>query len=129
MYKISFKQAWLAISVLMLELPVFFPSYSNPETIFQSAIGIASVSMFFLSFPMSLIGVPLGFFISKLLGIDPASIGGMYLSLLVLFVMGFVQWFLIAPWLLKGKSLFGWLYPAGVKPKVLLAEARSCRPG
>ena len=124
MYKISFKMIWLIVSLHMLVLPVFLPSSSNPETIFENIIGMAGVTMFILSFPMSLLGVPVGFFTSRALGLDPASIGGMYISLLALFAMGFIQWFLIAPRLLKDKSLFQNLKLPGTKPEVLLAEAK-----
>lgn len=97
LFKVGFKGTWLLISLLALALPVFLPSYSNPQTIFQNIIGVASVTMFFISFPMSLLGLPVGFFTSRFLGLDPASIGGMYVSLLALFAMGFIQWFLLVP--------------------------------
>jgi len=124
LFKVGFKGTWLLISLLALALPVFLPSYSNPQTIFQNIIGVASVTMFFISFPMSLLGLPVGFFTSRFLGLDPASIGGMYVSLLALFAMGFIQWFVLVPRLLKGKPLFQILDLPGTKPKALLAEAK-----
>jgi hypothetical protein len=53
--------------------------------------------MFILSFPSSLFGIPLLFFAQTALGVDPNSIGGMYINLLLLFVLGLVQWFWIVP--------------------------------
>jgi hypothetical protein len=53
--------------------------------------------MFILSFPSSLFGIPLLVFIGASLGVDPNSIGGMYLNLFLMFVLGLVQWLWIVP--------------------------------
>ena len=94
--KFRLSSMWLFVSIFTLVLPVFVPSYSsfNPAT---NAIGVATASMFILSFPSSLFGILLLPFMDATLGVDPLSIQGMYVNLLVLFVLGLVQWFWIAP--------------------------------
>jgi ascorbate-specific PTS system EIIC-type component UlaA len=96
-FKLSLRGIWLSVSVLSLILPVFLPSSSNPQNFLANVIATSTVTMFILSFPSSLFGIPLLFFAQMALGVDPNSIGGMYLNLLLLFVLGLVQWFWIAP--------------------------------
>lgn len=96
-FKLSFGGLWLLISLFSLILPVFIPSYANPQSFIQNVIGTATVTMFILSFPSSLFGIPLLFFAQAALGVDPHSIDGMYLNLFLLFVLGLVQWFWIVP--------------------------------
>ena len=87
---------WLFVSVFTIILPVFVPSFSssNPAT---SAIGVATAAMFILSFPSSLFGLVAMMFIDIILGMNPNSIQGLYVNLLVMFTLGLVQWFWIAP--------------------------------
>src|SRR5262249_13459771 len=59
------------------------------------------VTMFILSFPSSLFGIPLMFFAQAALGVDADTIGGMYLNLFLMFVLGLVQWFWIVPRLVR----------------------------
>src|SRR5262245_57423939 len=104
-FRTSLRVTWLILSFWMLILPVYLPSYSNPQFIFQNVMSIASVTMFLTSFPMSLAGVPAGYLTSTVLGIDPASIGGQYIALLTFFVMGLIQWFVLVPRLLRKKEV------------------------
>lgn len=96
-FKLSLGGLWLVTSLVSLIMPVFIPSYADPQSFVQNVIGTSTVTIFILSFPSSLFGVPLLFFAQAALGVDPNSIGGMYLNLFLLFVLGSVQWFWIVP--------------------------------
>ncbi len=94
--KFRLSSMWLFVSIFTIILPVFIPSYSsfNPAT---NAIGVATAAMFILSFPSSLFGLVAMMFIDIILGMNPNSIGGLYVNLLVMFTLGLVQWFWIVP--------------------------------
>lgn len=96
-FKLSLSGMWLLVSLFSLLLPIFLPSNafsSNPAT---NVIGTATATMFILSFPSSLFGIPLLVVVDYALGVDPNSIQGMYVNLFMLFVLGLVQWFWIVP--------------------------------
>ncbi len=97
-FKLNLSAVWLGASLLSLALPVFISSFdSGSSSYFSSVVGSASTSMFILAFPSSLFGLPVLLFAHAVLGVDSASIGGMYLNLFILFVLGAVQWFWIVP--------------------------------
>ena len=100
-FKSNLRAFWLMTAALSLVLPVFVPSFGwlNP---FTNVIGMATALMFILSFPLSLLAAPITFLIDVLLGVDPRTIGGRYLSVCVMFVLGAVQWFWIAPRVWRG---------------------------
>ena len=96
-FKISLSGMWLFVSIFTLLIPVFLPSFAwsaNPAT---NVVGTATASMFILTFPSSLFGIPLLFFVGAVLGVNPNSIEGMYLNLFVMFILGLIQWFWIVP--------------------------------
>ena len=127
-FKLSLGGLWLLTSLCSLILPVFIPTYPNPHTIVQNVIGTTTVTMFILSFPSSLFGIPILFFTQITLGVDPNSIGGMYLNLFLLFVLGLVQWFWIVPriWRRNGSKIQALNLPRN--PQILLSEAKSENP-
>jgi ascorbate-specific PTS system EIIC-type component UlaA len=100
-FKLNLGRIWLLVGGISLVLPVFLPSSAHPQNFLQNVIGTTTITMFILSFPSSLFGIPLFFFAQVALGIDPNTIGGMYLNLFLMFVLGMVQWFWIVPRLLK----------------------------
>ncbi len=102
-FKLSLSRIWLLVSIFSLILPVFMPSSANASNFAENAVGTASVSMFILSFPASLFGLPAIFFAGIVLDINPNSIEGMYLNLFLLFVFGLVQWFWIVPRVLRNE--------------------------
>src|SRR5688500_5194403 len=91
-FKLSLSGMWLLVSGVALVFPIFLPSVNNGG-LTGDVIGTATATMFILSFPSSL----LLFTVEALLGVYPRWIGGMYVNLLVLFVLGVVQWFWIVP--------------------------------
>lgn len=88
---------WLLVSLFSLILPVFLPSSVNSPNPAANAIGAATATMFILSFPSSLFGIPLIFIVDHVLGVEPNSMSGMYANLLMLFTLGAAQWFWIVP--------------------------------
>jgi hypothetical protein len=96
-FKNSLVTVWLIVSAVCLTLPVFLPSNGFSADPAANVIGSATATMFVLSFPSSLFGIPLLVFIDHSLGVDPNSIQGMYVNLFLLFVLGSVQWFWVVP--------------------------------
>jgi hypothetical protein len=88
---------WLFVSLLCLIAPVFLPSVPYPRYFFDDAMGAATVIMFILSFPFSLLATPVIFFVGVGLGLRPYPIQLAYLNLFLLFVLGVIQWFWIVP--------------------------------
>jgi len=124
-FKLSLSGLWLPVSVFSLLLPVFMPSSANASNFAENAIGTASVSMFILSFPSSLFGLPAMFFAKIVLDVNPNSIEGMYLNLFLLFVFGLVQWFWIVPRVLRNEPRFQMLNLFGGNPEMQLLEAKA----
>lgn len=81
------KYIWIALSFLLLALPVFVPSISI------NVIGICLTIMFLLSSPLNLPIVWLFFYANFFSG----TIGSMYLMLFVFSVLAYIQWFVLMP--------------------------------
>ena len=122
--KLSLSRIWLMISAFALILPVFLPSSANPQNFLENVIGTVTVMMFILSFPISLFGLPVIFFANQVLGVDPNTIGGMYLNVFLLCVLGYVQWFWIVPRVLRNEPQFQMLNLFG-KPEMQLLEGKA----
>lgn len=106
LFNFNLKRIWLLIGILSLILPIFMPSTTNPRDFFENAIGTLTVTMFILTFPCSLFGLIILFFAKALLDVNPNSIESLYLNLFILFVMGLVQWFWLAPRLMRNEPAF-----------------------
>ena len=96
-FKLTLSGMWLFVGLFSLVLPVFLPSNSFSANPAANVIGTATATMFILSFPSSLFGIPLLVIVDYALGVDPNTIQGMYVNLFMLFVLGLVQWFWIVP--------------------------------
>ena len=88
---------WLVTGLVSLAMPVFLPSWPGSTWFVATPIGAATVTMFILSFPISVFGTPVLYLINVFLGIAPSSLQGMYLNLVMLFILGIVQWFWLVP--------------------------------
>jgi len=121
-FKLNLSRIWLVMSIVTLILPVFLPSLPNPQNFLQNVIGTTSVTMFILSFPSSLFGIPILYAVQIALGVDPNTIGGMYLNLFLMFILGLVQWFWIVPRIWRGKPQLSILDLAGRKTDLHLSE-------
>ena len=114
-FKLNLWQIWLPISVFLLLLPVFLPSSANPQNFLENIIGTVTATMFILSFPSSLFGLPIMFFAQIALDVNPNTLQGMYLNLFLLFVLGSIQWFWILPRVLRNEPRFQMLNLIGGK--------------
>ena len=123
--KLSFSQIWMLITAAALILPVFLPSSADPNNFLENVIGTVTVTMFILSFPISLFGLPLMFFASYVLGVNPNTIDGMYLNVFLLCVLGYVQWFWILPRVLRNEPQFQMLNLFGGNPEMQFLEAKA----
>ena len=102
--KLTLGGVWLIASVSAVVMPIFLPSYSGTPGFAGNAMAVSGLTMFFLSFPSSVVAVPLLFFINVLLGPSTSSITVAYINILIMFVVGAVQWFWIVPRLLERKT-------------------------
>lgn len=122
-FELNLSPIWLLISALALTLPVFLPSSANPQYLFQDIIGTVTAAMYILSFPFGLLALPLMFLAKIFMGVNPQTIGGMYVNVFLLCVLGYVQWFWIVPRLLRSESRFQILNLLGAKSNLKLSEA------
>ena len=96
-FKFSLSGMWLFVCLFTLLIPVFLPSVAGSANPASNVVGTATTTMFILSFPSSLFGIPLLVFVGASLGVNPNSIEGMYLNLFLMFVLGLLQWFWVVP--------------------------------
>jgi hypothetical protein len=122
--KFRLSSMWLFVSLSTIVLPVFMPSFNsfNPAS---NAIGVATAAMFILSFPSSLFGLFAMMLVGLTLELNPDSIEGLYVNLLIMFALGLVQWFWIVPRIWNRDPAFqtveigaGWL-PRHVLPRAV----------
>lgn len=104
--KFSLSSMWLFISFFAILLPVFIPSSAFSVNPASNAIGVATAAMFILSFPSSLFGLVAMFFVQAAFSLRLESMEGMYVNLLVMFVLGLVQWFWIVPRIWRNDPTF-----------------------
>ena len=121
--KWSLGTLWLLASITALFIPIFVPSARGPASILDDVITLASAVIYVLSFPISLVGIPLLYVTQILIGIDPNSIGGKYLNSFLVFLLGLVQWFWIVPHLLR-KPPRAQILDLPRKPDMQLSEAK-----
>ena len=121
--KFRLSSMWLFISVFTIILPVFLPSSAYSANPASNAIGVATAAMFILAFPSSLFGLVAMVFVQASLSMNWNSIEGLYVNLLIMFVLGLVQWFWIVPRIWNRDPAFqtvaigaGWV-PRQIRPR------------
>ena len=102
--KLSLRGLWLIVSFSAIIIPVFLPSGRSSDLI-GNPIELALASMFVLSLPSSLVALPVAAFIDALIGLGSTPIGSQYLFILLLFVVGAVQWFWLVPRVFRRESM------------------------
>ena len=102
-WKLSLGGVWLISALSAVILPIFLPS-SIGTGVVGNAIAVSAVVMFILSFPSSVIAVPLIFLIDALLGLTTSSIAVAYMNLIMLFAVGLFQWFWMVPRLVERQT-------------------------
>ncbi|MBC7898993.1 MAG: hypothetical protein H7070_02980 [Saprospiraceae bacterium] len=124
-FKLSLSGMWLLVSLFALILPIFLPSTVDTPSLAANSIGTATTTMFILSFPSSLFGIPLLFMADYVLNVQPNSMQGMYVNLTLLFVLGIVQWFWIVPRVWKNEPEIQLLTFSVGGSRVLLPESKA----
>jgi|GEM_PF-1205692 len=104
-FEFNFKTLWLFVSAILLALPVFVPSFPDSVIFFGDVMNLSLSILFVISFPLSLLGLPLSALLQNLWDVNPYSIQGLYLQVISFFVMGYLQWFVVAPRVMKKISL------------------------
>jgi hypothetical protein len=122
--KLSVKGVWLIVSTSAVVLPIVLPSMRD-ASFANSPIAIATLSLFILSFPSSLLALIASSFVSYLLEIDPWSMGAKYMHVVWLFALGVVQWFWIAPKIFQINRLFERLEMRESAAEPSLVEAKA----
>lgn len=103
--KLGLGGVWLIAGLSTLILPIFLPSYSGSPGFRGNALAVSTITMFILSFPSSVVAVPLLFMLYVLLGVT-TSIGAGYVNVVVLFVVGLIQWFWMLPRFMERQAYF-----------------------
>ena len=101
--KLSLRGLWLIVSFSAIIVPVFLPSGRGNDLI-GNPIDLALGSMFVLSLPSSLVAFPVAAFIDALIGLGSTPIASQYLFILLLFVVGSLQWFWLVPRIFSRES-------------------------
>jgi len=124
-FKLNLSPIWLLISAVALTLPVFLPSSVNPQYFFQDIIGTVTTTMYILSFPAGLLALPTMLLAELFLGVNPNTIGGMYINVFLLCVLGYVQWFWIVPRIWRNEPRLNTLDLFGEKSEIQLLQAKA----
>ncbi len=91
--KVALAGLWLMAGSACIVLPVFVPSYIVSGDPIANVVGTSAVTMFILSFPASLLGLPVSMLLQSALEVGPYSLMGLYVNTLVFFALGIGQWF------------------------------------
>ena len=95
--KIALTGFWLILSSACVVLPVFVPSSVYSGDPLANVVGTSAITMFILSFPASLLGLPISMLLQSAFGLGQYSLMGMYVNTLVFFALGLCQWFWAVP--------------------------------
>ena len=95
--KIALTGIWLMLSSACVVLPVFVPSNVYSGDPFANVVGTSAVTMFVLSFPSSLLGLPISMLIQSAMEVGQYSLMGLWVNTLVFFGLGVGQWFWAVP--------------------------------
>ncbi|HKP68949.1 MAG TPA: hypothetical protein VJV05_06675 [Pyrinomonadaceae bacterium] len=121
--KLSLTGLWLITSLSAIVLPVFLPSGPRNQLI-GNPIDLATASMFVLSLPSSLIALPVAAFIDSVgFRFGSSPIGDQYLFILLLFVVGVVQWFWLVPKIFRNRKALQTIELSDVNLNAGLVEA------
>jgi hypothetical protein len=95
--KIALTGFWLMLSSACVVLPVFVPSNVYAGDPFGNVVGASAATMFVLSFPASLLGIPISMLIQSAMNVGQYSSMGLWVNTLVFLALGVCQWFWAVP--------------------------------
>jgi len=92
--KTNLKRIWSVVAILSLGLLIYSWFGNESPNLLNTLLALNGL-MLLLSLPCGLFGGAVVFFAWYVLEMDPLSLEGAYLTTIVLFLLGFVQWFWI----------------------------------
>lgn len=95
-FKLSLRHIWTVIGIISLILLTYLHFGANSQNAVQQALLVFNVLAFIFSLPCGLFALPVVISAAYFLDMRPDSFDGIYLNTLLLFVLGWVQWFWIA---------------------------------
>ena len=91
------KGLWVAVSLISLALPLFLAQFDLSRETFGRMMEIEAICLLVLSLPSSFFVVPLLVSFKMVLELDINQIEGAYFYLVLLNIIGYVQWFRLMP--------------------------------
>lgn len=98
------QQIWFWSSLVLLALPVFLPSTADFDL-----IGVCSFILIVASYPLNLLFVPFYYLLDYYLPVERTPIGQLYFFMVACSFIGYLQWFVVFPFLLgwfRGKFIY-----------------------
>ncbi|HVE56768.1 MAG TPA: hypothetical protein VNB22_08065 [Pyrinomonadaceae bacterium] len=92
--KTNLKRIWSVVAILSLGLLIYSWFGNESPNLLNTLLALNGL-MLLLSLPCGLFGGAVVFFAWYVLEMNPLSLEGAYLTTIVLFLLGFVQWFWI----------------------------------
>lgn len=93
----NLKRFWVLVSVVSLLLPLFLSQFGLPAATFGRIIEIEVICLFALSLPSSFFVIPLLAAFKMVLEININSVEGAYFYIVLLNIIGYIQWFRLMP--------------------------------
>lgn len=93
----TLKRFWILASAVSLALPYFLSLIEITSASYIKTVEIAVISLFILTLPSSFFAIPLLALFKLILEIDMSSTFGAYLYILLLNIIGYVQYFRLLP--------------------------------
>ena len=100
----KFQRGWVAVSIASLILPFALSFFDFTSATFAAIMTYLLGAVAVLSFPTSLFALPFGAFFTMIMEMSLGSLFTVYLLVGLLNVVGYVQWFHLAPTLLGTKK-------------------------
>lgn len=93
----NLKRFWLLMSVVSLALPLVLNSLGAASADYAKAVETAVIVLFALTFPSSFFAIPLLALFKMILEIDVSETFGAYLYIVLLNIIGYVQYYRLLP--------------------------------
>lgn len=104
--EMKLKYFWCLMSAVSLLLPLYPYSYAMPAAEFGSVMMPALIIMLVITLPVSFFAMPLFVLFKLILEIEPDSMFGAYLYVVLLNIIGYVQWLWLVPRLSGNRKPF-----------------------
>lgn len=93
----NLKRFWLLVSAVSLAFPLVLNLLNTGAADYAKAVEIGVIVLFVLTFPSSFFAIPLLALFKMILEIDISEAFGAYLYIVLLNIIGYVQYFRLLP--------------------------------